>query len=163
MPANYNMPVGVIKQQSNVTFRNRRENDALIQDLIIAASYHALCGNSDPLNDILADAVASNTTKIQGLLLWVRQNLPIGMKEGKFKLNKDWTKAQVTSYPEFEKNVLHHLKQAAKWWELAPKTNAQSEWDGDKYLNSVIDTLRKHGQDEAANQVLAAKAKLKAA
>lgn len=155
--------VSVIKEKSRLTFGQRRENDQLVQDLLIEASYHALCGNSDPLNFILDDATASKTTKLEGLLRWVRENLPVGMKDGKFKMNKNWQDFKVKSEDEFDKTCRIQLKQAAKWWELAPRVNAQKEWDADSYLNRVVDTLKKHGQLEAANEVLAAKGKLKAA
>ena len=153
----------VIKEKSRLTFKARRENDQLVQDLLYAASYHALRGNSDPLNFILADAVESGTTKLQGLLRWVRENLPVGMKDDKFKLNKTWVEAEVKSEEEFERKALIDLKQAPKWWELQPKSQPQKEWDASSYLDRVVDMLKKHGQDAAANEVLAAKAKLKAA
>ena len=153
----------VIKEKARLVFVGRRENDVLVQDLLYAASYHALRGNTNPLNDILAEAVASKTTKLQGLFRWVRENIPVSLKDEQFKLNKGWVEMEVKSEEEFEKLVLPKLKQSPTWWEVAPKVKAQKEWDMDTYLNGVIDNLRKHGQDKAANEILAAKARIKVA
>jgi hypothetical protein len=154
----------VIKEKARLTFVGRRENDQLIQDLLISASYHAMKGNTNPFNDILAEAVASKTTKLEGLNRWIKDNVPvIHMDKGSFKMVKGWTASEVKDEAEFEAKILPQLKAAPTWWEVAPKVNAQKEWDVDTYLNGVINTLKKHGQDAAANEILAAKAKLVAA
>jgi hypothetical protein len=153
----------VIKEKSRLTFSGRRENDSLIQELLIQAAYHALRGNSDPLNDILADAVQSNTTRIQGITLWVELNLPVRVKDEKFKLNKKWVESEVKSEAEFEINVLPKLTIGPKWWEVARAPKAASIWDMGKYLDRVVDTLKDHGKPEAAKEVLAAIARINSA
>lgn len=157
----YEFTESVVAEKSRLAFVGRRENDRLIQELLFAAAYHAHRGNPNPINAIYASATESKTTKLEGLNRWVRQNMPIvTMKEGKFSHVKGWVKSEVKSYEEFARTVLPSLKAAPTWWEVAPKVSVQREWDGDKYLNNVIDTLRKHGQDAAANEILVAKAKL---
>lgn len=147
----------VIKEQSRLHFVTRREADDSLQALMIDASYHALCGNSDPLNFLLEDARVNNAVRIAGITLWVELNLPVRIKDEKFKMNKGWTASEVKSEEEFGTVWFKKLTDAPKFYEVVRKERVESVWSADTYLNRVIDTLTKNGRPDLAKEVLAVK------
>lgn len=154
---------GVIKEKSRLQTQTLTQWKNDVQELLYHAAYHAHKGNSDPLNFILEDAKTSKAVHVKALTRWVEFNLPVIVREEKFKMTKGWNKSEVKDEDEFERQVLPTLKAAGAWWDAAPKQKAESVWSADSYLNSVIDNLTKHGRPDLAKEVLLVKAKLSAA
>jgi len=134
----------VIREQARLQFASRRELDEALHSLLIDASYHALRGNSDPLNWVLDAARENGAVRLNGITRWVETYLPVRVKDEKFKLNKSWQEAGITSFEKFQERALPELEAAPKFWDMVPKEKAQSIWALDNYLDTVLKTLKKH-------------------
>jgi hypothetical protein len=150
----------VIKEKSRLQTLTLTQWKNDVQELLYHAAYHALKGNSDPLNFILEDAKTSKAVHVKALTRWVEFNLPVVVREEKFRMAKAWNKSEVKNEEEFEGKPLADLKSAGKWWDAAPKQKAESVWSADSYLNSVIDNLTKHGRPDLAKAILGVKSQI---
>lgn len=114
-----------------------------IQEVLIAASYHAMKdGQITPFNQLL-DAVG-NGTYIKGITLWAETFAPVRIKDGVFVYNKTAAKEyHVTNEADFADFEADMRK--INWWDIAGKQKTQSMFDLDDYASNVEKKLSKEG------------------
>lgn len=145
------LTIAQAKKQTLVIAGNLASTRYLVQEVLVAGTFHALAQNNLDTLQFLVDTIKT-TVNGDKLGRWLKAYTTVRVVDGVVKHDKQSANLKTYAGVKTEEDFMQFVPSlmAAKWHEMAAPDRVEQAWSEDGAVESFLKSLEKHGSVELA-------------